>query len=84
MDHFKTNRLTGSNPVLTTNKTNIMKKYHLTILRNGKYETIFGEMTSIENFLAIDFKLGYETHIIYSRELSKEEWENYWNKIKNK
>ena len=53
-----------------------MKKYHLTILRNGKYETIFGEMTSIENFLLIESELGYDTHIIYSRELSKEEWEN--------
>jgi len=52
-----------------------MKKYHLTILRNGKYKTIFGEMSSIESFLAIEHELGYETYIIYSRELSKEEWE---------
>lgn len=54
-----------------------MKKYHLTILRNGKYVTIFGEMTSIESFLAIESELGYETHILYSRELSKEEWERH-------
>ena len=59
-----------------------MKKYHLTILRNGKYETIFGEMSSIENFLLIESELGYETHIIYSRELSKEEWDNFWDKKK--
>jgi len=54
-----------------------MKKYHLTILRNGKYVTVFGEMTSIVSFLAIESELGYETHILYSRELSKEEWETY-------
>jgi hypothetical protein len=59
-----------------------MKKYHLTILRNGKYETIFGEMSSIESFLAIESELCYETHIIYSRELSKEEWENFRYKKK--
>ena len=62
---------TGSNPVLTTkNKIIInMKKYHLTILRNGEYVTIFGEMSSIENFLLIEKELGYDTHILYSREL---------------
>jgi hypothetical protein len=59
-----------------------MKKYHLTILRNGKYETIFGEMSSIESFLLIESELGYETHIIYSRELSKEELDNFWDKKK--
>ena len=65
------NNHTGSNPVLTTkNKIIInMKKYHLTILRNGEYVTIFGEMSSIENFLLIEKELGYDTHILYSREL---------------
>ena len=52
-----------------------MKNYHLTILRNGKYETIFGVMSSIESFLAIEKEMGREVHILYSRELSNEEWE---------
>ena len=51
-----------------------MKKYHLTILRNGKYETLFGEVTSIEVFLAIEKELGREVHVLYSRELSNEEY----------
>ena len=50
-----------------------MKKYHLTILRNGKYVTVFGEMTSIVSFLAIESELGYETHILYSRDYR--DWE---------
>jgi len=54
-----------------------MRKYHLTILRNGKQQTIFGEMTSIENFLLIENELGHDTHILYSRELSNYEWEHY-------
>lgn len=54
-----------------------MKKYHLTIIRNGRYVTIFGEMTSIFSFLAMQSELGHETHILYSRELSKGEWETY-------
>ena len=54
-----------------------MRKYHLTVLRNGKYQTIFGEMTSIENFLLIENELGHDTHILYSRELSNYEWEHY-------
>ena len=56
-----------------------MKKYHLTILRNGKHETIFGEMSSIEAFLAIEKELDREVHILYSRELSNEEWERVKN-----
>lgn len=52
-----------------------MKKYHLTILRNGHYKTLFGEMTSIESFLAIEKELCNETHILYSRELSDSEYE---------
>lgn len=53
-----------------------MKKYHLTIVRNGKYETLFGEFTSIESFLAIEKQLGREVFIIYSRELTFEEYQN--------
>lgn len=53
-----------------------MKKYHLTVLRNGKYETLFGEFTSIETFLAIEKELGREVFILYSRELTLEEYKN--------
>jgi len=52
-----------------------MKKYHLTILRNGKLETLFGEMSSVTSFLMIETELGYETYILYSRELTDSEWE---------
>jgi len=52
-----------------------MKKYHLTILRNGEYQTVFGEMSSITSFLMVEKQLGNETHILYSRELSDDEWE---------
>ena len=51
-----------------------MKAYHLTILREGKYETIFGEMTSIENFILIEKELGRDTHVLYSRELTDYDW----------
>lgn len=53
---------------------NIMKPYHLTILRNGKYETLFGEFSTIAMFISIERKLGRETHIIYSRRLTEEEY----------
>jgi hypothetical protein len=53
-----------------------MKKYHLTILRNGKCKTIFGEMSSITSFLMVEKQLGNETHILYSRELSDDEWKS--------
>ena len=52
-----------------------MKKYHLTILRNGEYETLFGEFTSIARFIAIEKELGIKVHILYSRELTQEEYE---------
>jgi len=52
-----------------------MKKYHLTILRNGTYQTIFGEMSSITSFLLIEKEIGNDTVILYSRELSEDEWE---------
>jgi hypothetical protein len=51
-----------------------MKKYHLTILRNGKYQTIFFETSSVTSFLMVEKQLGNETHILYSRELSDDEW----------
>jgi len=52
-----------------------MKKYHLTILRNGKYETIFGEMSSVTSFLLIEKEVGNETYVLYSRELTESECE---------
>jgi hypothetical protein len=57
-----------------------MKKYHLTILRNGEYETIFGEMSSITSFLLIEKEVGHKTVVLFARELSNEEWElvKYW------
>ncbi len=51
-----------------------MKKYHLTFLRDGKYCTEFTEATSIEIFIATEIELGREIHILYSRELSFEEF----------
>jgi hypothetical protein len=56
-----------------------MKKYHLTILRNGKYETIFGEMSSITIFLLIEKEVGNETYVLYSRELTESEWVSIMN-----
>ena len=57
-----------------------MKKYHLTIIRNGEYETIFGEMSSITSFLLIEKEVGHKTVVLFARELSNEEWElvKYW------
>ena len=52
-----------------------MKRYHLTILRNGEYKTIFGEMTSITNFLLIEKELGHDTVVLFARELMFDEWE---------
>lgn len=52
-----------------------MKKYHLTILRNGEITTIFGEMSSVTSFLMIEKELGYVTYVLYSRELTDVEWE---------
>jgi hypothetical protein len=61
-----------------------MKQYHLTILRDGKYETIFGEMTSIENFVLIEKELGRDTHVLYSRELSDYDWKLFKRTKENK
>jgi hypothetical protein len=54
-----------------------MKKYHLTILRIGKYETIFTETSSIAMFILIEKELGREVHVIYSREVTDEEYDLY-------
>jgi hypothetical protein len=56
-----------------------MKKYHLTILRNGKYETLFGEFSYIGSFLSIEKELGREVYILYSRELTDTEYDLFKN-----
>jgi hypothetical protein len=53
-----------------------MKRYHLTFLRDGKYVTEFAEVSSLEAFMAIEIKLGREVHLLYSRELSQDEWKD--------
>jgi len=59
---------------LSEQKNKPMKKYHLTFLRNGKYVTQFAEVSSIESFMAIEIELGREIHLLYSRQLSIDEW----------
>ena len=56
-----------------------MKHYHLTILRDGKYVTAFACTTSIANFLLIEKGLGREVHILYSREITEEEYNSFHN-----
>ena len=54
-----------------------MKHYHLTFLRDGKYFTAFACTTSIANFLLIEKELGREVYILYSREITKEEYTEF-------
>lgn len=56
-----------------------MKHYHLTFLRDGKYVTAFAHTTSITNFLLIEKELGREVHILYSREITEEEYNLFYN-----
>jgi hypothetical protein len=56
-----------------------MKYYHLTILRNGKYDTAFAYTTSITNFLLNEKILGNEVHILYSREIDEEQYDAFYN-----
>ena len=56
-----------------------MKHYHLTFLRDGKYVTAFACTTSITNFLLIEKELGREVHIMYSREITEEEYNLFHN-----
>ena len=53
---------------------NKMKYYHLTFLRDCKYVTAFACTTSIANFLLIEKELGREVHILYSRDITEEEY----------
>lgn len=52
-----------------------MNYYHLTILRDGEYFTVFVMATSIPNFLAIEKEFGRKTYVLYSRQIGKEEYE---------
>lgn len=54
-----------------------MKHYHLTFLRDGKYFTAFACTTSIAKFLLIEKELGREVHILYSREITEEEYTEF-------
>ena len=56
-----------------------MKYYHLTFLRDGKYFTVFTCITTIANFLLIEKDLGREVHILYSREITEEEYNLFYN-----
>ncbi len=60
-----------------------MKHYHLTFLRDGEYVTAFACTTSITNFLLIEKELGREVYILYSREITEEEYNLFYN-IKSK
>jgi len=52
-----------------------MNYYHLTILRDREYFTIFVMATSIPNYLAFEKELGRKTYVLYSRQIGKEEYE---------
>jgi hypothetical protein len=56
-----------------------MKYYHLTILRDGKYVTVFAHTISITNFLLIEKILGREVHILYSREIDEEQYNLFYS-----
>lgn len=57
-----------------------MKKYHLTILRNNNYLTLYVEERSITSFLLFEQTLGNKTFVLYSREVSDEEFESWFKK----
>lgn len=52
------------------------KYYILTIVRNGEQKTIVGELNLIR-FLLIEQELAYTTTILYSQEITKEEYDYY-------
>lgn len=52
------------------------KYYILTIVRNGKQETIIGELNLVK-FLLIEQELGHVTTIVYSQEITKDEYVYY-------
>lgn len=54
-----------------------MKYYHLTFLRDGNYVTAFCYLTSIANFLLIEKNIGRDVHILYSREITEDEYNHF-------
>lgn len=52
-----------------------MKAYHLTIIKNGVYHTLFTKVTCLESYLAVANENGDKVDIICSRELNEIEWE---------
>lgn len=51
-----------------------MKKYHLTYIRDGKYHSVFCEVSSIANFITNERGIYRPCHIVYSREVDINEW----------
>lgn len=56
-----------------------MKHYHLTILRDGVHFTVYCLISSIESFLAIEKEMGRKTYVLYSREVTKDEYDEAKN-----
>jgi hypothetical protein len=64
-----------------------MKYFLITVSRNPDsnilgLETICVQSESIINFLVVEFELGRTTVILFSKEISKEEWKK-WVDSKN-
>lgn len=55
--------------------------YILTVLRNGEYDTIVGELNLVK-FILIEKELGNNTFIIHSVEISQHEYNFYINRRK--
>ena len=64
----------------------MIEYFLLTILRDGKYETVtFSSETtkSPERFLIFDRALGYETHILFSKEINFEDYLDLKKQLKD-
>lgn len=64
-----------------------MKYFLVTVLRNGKHESlVFSSDTcaSVERFLIFDTALGIDTHILYSKEISFDDYMDLKKVLMNK
>ena len=52
-----------------------MKAYHLTIVKNGVFHTLFTKVTCLEAYLVVANENGDNVNILYSRELDEIEWQ---------
>jgi hypothetical protein len=52
----------------------MIKFFHLTILCNGKTDTVYYGGMSVTEFLKFQRELGYDTHILFMREV---DWKEY-------